>query len=29
MLHTTIAPGPAPTVFLAGEMDLDCAYTLR
>jgi anti-anti-sigma factor len=29
MLRTTIAPGPAPTVFLAGEMDLDCADTLR
>ena len=29
MLRTTITPGPAPTVFLAGEMDLDCADTLR
>ena len=29
MLRTTIAPGPAPTVSLAGEMDLDCADTLR
>ena len=29
MLRTTIAPGPAPTVFLAGEMDLDCADSLR
>ena len=29
MLQTSIAPGPAPTVFLAGEMDLDCADTLR
>jgi anti-anti-sigma factor len=29
MLQTTIAQGPAPTVFLAGEMDLDCADTLR
>ena len=29
MLRTTIAPGPAPTVYLAGEMDLDCADTLR
>jgi anti-anti-sigma factor len=29
MLRTTIAQGPAPTVFLAGEMDLDCADTLR
>lgn len=29
MLQTTIAQGPAPTVFLAGEMDLDCADSLR
>jgi anti-anti-sigma factor len=29
MLQTTIAPGPAPIVFLAGEMDLDCAEGLR
>jgi anti-anti-sigma factor len=29
MLRTSIAQGPAPTVFLAGEMDLDCAETLR
>jgi anti-anti-sigma factor len=29
MLKTTIAQGPVPTVFLAGEMDLDCADTLR
>jgi anti-anti-sigma factor len=29
MLQTTIAPGPAPIVFLAGEMDLDCADSLR
>jgi anti-anti-sigma factor len=29
MLRTSIAQGPAPTVFLAGEMDLDCADTLR
>jgi len=29
MLQTTITPGPAPTVFLSGEMDLDCADTLR
>ena len=29
MLRTTIAQGPAPTVFLAGEMDLDCADGLR
>ena len=28
MLRTTITPGPAPIVFLAGEMDLDCADTL-
>jgi anti-anti-sigma factor len=29
MLRTTTAQGPAPTVFLSGEMDLDCAETLR
>ena len=29
MLKTTIAQGPVPTVLLAGEMDLDCADTLR
>ncbi len=29
MLRTSIAPGPAPTVYLSGEMDLDCADTLR
>ena len=29
MLRTSIAPGPVPTVYLAGEMDLDCADTLR
>jgi anti-anti-sigma factor len=29
MLRTSIAPGPAPTVTLSGEMDLDCADTLR
>ena len=29
MLTTSIAQGPAPTVFLAGEMDLDCAESLR
>jgi len=29
MLRTSTAQGPAPTVFLAGEMDLDCADTLR
>jgi anti-anti-sigma factor len=29
MLRTSIAQGPAPTVFLGGEMDLDCADTLR
>ena len=29
MLRTSIAQGPAPTVFLAGEMDLDCADGLR
>jgi len=29
MLRTSIAQGPAPTVFLAGEMDLDCADSLR
>lgn len=29
MLRITIAPGPAPTIYLAGEMDLDCADSLR
>lgn len=29
MLQTTTAPGPAPTVHLSGELDLDCADTLR
>jgi anti-anti-sigma factor len=29
MLRTTITPGPAPTIYLAGEMDLDCADSLR
>lgn len=29
MLTTTIAPGPAPTIYLAGDMDLDCADSLR
>jgi anti-anti-sigma factor len=29
MLRTSVAQGPAPTVFLTGEMDLDCADTLR
>jgi anti-anti-sigma factor len=29
MLRTTIAQGPAPTIFLAGDMDLDCADSLR
>jgi len=29
MLQTSIVQGPAPTVYLAGEMDLDCADTLR
>ncbi len=29
MLQTSIVPGPAPTIFLAGEMDLDCADGLR
>jgi anti-anti-sigma factor len=29
MLRTSIAQGPAPTVYLAGEMDLDCADALR
>ncbi|HET6494310.1 MAG TPA: STAS domain-containing protein [Thermoleophilia bacterium] len=29
MLQTTIAPGPAPTIYLVGEMDLDCADLLR
>jgi anti-anti-sigma factor len=29
MLQTIVAPGPAPTVFLSGDMDLDCADALR
>lgn len=29
MLQTTIAPGPAPIVYLIGDMDLDCAESLR
>ena len=29
MLQTTTAPGPAPTIYLVGEMDLDCADLLR
>jgi anti-anti-sigma factor len=29
MLRTSTAQGPAPVVYLAGEMDLDCAETLR
>ncbi len=29
MLRTSIDQGPAPTIYLAGEMDLDCAETLR
>jgi anti-anti-sigma factor len=29
MLVTTIAPGPAPTIYLMGDMDLDCADGLR
>lgn len=29
MLQTTTAPGPAPTVYLSGELDLDCADGLR
>ena len=29
MLHTTVDKGPVPTVHLHGEMDLDCAETLR
>lgn len=29
MLQMTTAPGPAPTIYLAGEMDLDCADALR
>ena len=29
MLRTSITQGPAPVVSLAGEMDLDCADTLR
>lgn len=29
MLHTTADKEPEPTVHLQGEMDLDCAETLR
>ena len=29
MLQTTTSPGPAPTVYLSGELDLDCADGLR
>ncbi len=29
MLRTSVAQGPAPTVFLSGEMDLDCADVIR
>ncbi len=29
MLHTIVEQGPKPTVILQGEMDLDCAETLR
>lgn len=29
MLRTSVAQGPAPTVYLSGEMDLDCADVLR
>lgn len=29
MLRTTIEQGPAPVVYLAGEMDLNCADALR
>jgi anti-anti-sigma factor len=29
MLQTTTTPGPAPTVHLSGELDLDCADRLR
>lgn len=29
MLQTTTSPGPAPTVHLSGELDLDCADGLR
>jgi len=29
MLHTTVDKEPEPTVHLQGEMDLDCAETLR
>ena len=29
MLQMTTAPGPAPTIYLVGEMDLDCADSLR
>lgn len=29
MLQTTTAPGPAPIIYLVGEMDLDCVDLLR
>ena len=29
MLHTNVDRQNVPTVYLAGEMDLDCAETLR
>lgn len=29
MLHTNVDRQNVPTVFLAGDMDLDCAETLR
>jgi anti-anti-sigma factor len=29
MLQTTTEKGPASTIYLAGEMDLDCADNLR
>jgi len=29
MLRTSVTQGPVPTVFLTGEMDLDCADVLR
>jgi anti-anti-sigma factor len=29
MLRTTVAQGPAGTILLAGDMDLDCADALR
>jgi anti-anti-sigma factor len=29
MLQARLAHGPTPTVFLSGDMDLDCADTLR